>query len=308
MNLEKNILDLETYAIATMKKNGLRPENEKVKFAIFDSGAETSYFIYGYWSGADQNQKEWKLETLDFNCEELEAIKNEKPFGFTNKIDEKYIESTRAFLKNCDEATIKSEINSFFYAMKKAFEGDGEYNGNIIIVLTGKSKRSSTFFNYLNEKISIENNESLSFNLIRNATDILPDLEAEESRIQVQKRKNVFFKYYLGEKKGDKFSPFASLGNNKLGYSWKPVFDLPESDFPETVNLYFTTKADCMDGKHSADVIRHIPLRIQNIGKGERVFIRAAEFDGIYYAIAKDESGAEDKLRAIDEDPVVTLI
>ena len=116
-----------------------------------------------------------------------------------------------------------------------------------------------------------------------------------------------YFKYYLGDvltiRGKDRFVPFETLGEEgKPSYpsqDWVQIFDVEDSTEPVSKTLYYTTKADCMDGMQSISIANAIPLDFPCITKGQQIFIKAIGNDKIVYMAAQSPAEAENMLNNI---------
>lgn len=255
----------------------------------------------------------------------------------------------------CD--SINEGINSFFSALKNAFEKDNQYNGSIKIFLAGNSSKSPILRNLMEERIRKESNSTVSFDLFNrfdsddyeeklrsvlkaqewdeeDIEGMISDqknidakfqptgktgvafgiIEMVKGKIQVVQRKNEYFKYYLGDsrqiKGRDRFIPFEGFKGNKPEYpngDWVATFELPASNEPQTRNLYYTTRAECLDGKQTLDIASYYTLTFPCIKDNEKVFIKAAGVDKIYCVVAIDENDAEEKLNKEPKDIAIIL-
>lgn len=121
-----------------------------------------------------------------------------------------------------------------------------------------------------------------------------------------------YFKYYLGDvetiRGKDRFIPFQTLGEEgKPSYpsqGWVQIFDVEDSTEPVSKTLYYTSKADCMDGMQSISIANAIPLDFPCITKGQQIYIKAIGNDKIVYMAAQSPEEAEEllnKITSVDE-------
>lgn len=116
-----------------------------------------------------------------------------------------------------------------------------------------------------------------------------------------------YFKYYLGDvetiRGKDRFIPFQTLGEEgKPSYpsqEWIQIFDVEDSTEPVSKTLYYTSKADCMDGMQSISIANAIPLDFPCITKGQQIYIKAIGNDKIVYMAAQSPEEAEELLNKI---------
>lgn len=118
-----------------------------------------------------------------------------------------------------------------------------------------------------------------------------------------------YFKFYLGDvetiRGRDRFIPFETLGEEgKPSYpsqEWVQIFDVEDSTEPVSKTLYYTSKADCMDGMQPISIANAIPLDFPCIGKGQQIYIKAIGNDKIVYMAAQSPEEAEEMLNNITE-------
>ena len=109
-----------------------------------------------------------------------------------------------------------------------------------------------------------------------------------------------YFKYYLGKKitkRGcDRFVPFTDK-KPSLG-SWILTFDPGPSVSPIEINLFYTTKADCVNGERSLSELNAscCRLKFNEIKEGEKIFMQIAGVNEIYCVPAKNEEDATEKI------------
>lgn len=118
-----------------------------------------------------------------------------------------------------------------------------------------------------------------------------------------------YFKFYLGDvetiRGRDRFIPFETLGEEgKPSYpsqEWVQIFDVEDSTEPVSKTLYYTSKADCMDGMQPISIANAIPLDFPCIGKGQQIYIKAIGNDKIVYMAAQSPEEAEEMLNHITD-------
>ena len=101
----------------------------------------------------------------------------------------------------------------------------------------------------------------------------------------------------------DRLIPFQTLGEEgKPSYpsqEWIQIFDVEDSTEPVSKTLYYTSKADCMDGMQSISIANAIPLDCPCITKGQQIYIKAIGNDKIVYMAAQSPEEAEELLNKI---------
>lgn len=239
-------------------------------------------------------------------------------------------------------ARIEEGINSFFSALKTAFEEKNDYKGNIYIFLAGNASKSPILRKLMEDRIKKENTEGVTFTLLeRFDSDDYEDslrkvlkqqgwaeedidakvnyergkenkyqptgktgvafgiVEMAKGKIQVEQKMQQDFKYYLGDEKSIKgmprFQPFEGFGKKKpqIGGRWIETFKVDPSNEPVEVTLYYTTKAECVDGKMLISHASTCHLTIPPVGENDKVYMKAASVNSIYYVVADSEAEAD---------------
>lgn len=137
-------------------------------------------------------------------------------------------------------------------------------------------------------------------------------VEILKGKIEVVRNTDLeYFKFYLGDVKkmrGEQiFIPFETLGEDgKPSYpsqGWVQIFNVEASKGPISKILYYTSKANCMDGKHSTlDLATSsISLNFPCIEEEQQIYIKATGNDKIIYMAAQSPEEAENKWNRISE-------